>query len=62
MEKTVDRIAIEVVNHTEAINRLTTDVTGLKDKSTRLIDGQDKMIAIQNRLDRERIFTFLFNL
>ena len=57
LEKTVDKIALEVTKHTETINKILVDVTDLKEKNSRIIDGQDKMMLILQRLDQERIFT-----
>ena len=57
LEKTVDKIALEVVKHTEAIDKVSVDVTDLKEKSSIIMDGQDKMMVILQRLDQERIFT-----
>ena len=57
LEEKVDKIALEVVKHTEAIDKVSVDVTDLKEKSSRIIDGQDKMMVILQRLDQERIFT-----
>ena len=56
MEKTVDKIAVEVVKNTEAIKNLVTkeELGDFKNESfTRL----DKMITILSRLDQERVFT-----
>lgn len=47
----------EVTKHTETINKILVDVTDLKEKNSRIIDGQDKMMLILQRLDQERIFT-----
>ncbi len=57
LEKTVDKIALEVTKHTGAIDKILMDVTDLKEKNSRIIDGQDKMMVILQRLDQERIFT-----
>lgn len=57
LEKTVDKIALEVTKHTEVIDKILVDVTDLKEKNSRIIDGQDKMMVILQRLDQERIFT-----
>lgn len=56
LEKTVDKIALEVVKHTEAIKNLVTRDEFDK-KMDRVLDGQDKMTVILQRLDQERIFT-----
>jgi hypothetical protein len=56
LEKTVDKIALEVVKHTEAIKGLVTKeefVEFRNENFTRL----DNMIVILNRLDQERVFT-----
>ncbi len=56
LEKTVDKIALEVVKHTEAIKGLVTKEEFVEFKNanfTRL----DNMIVILNRLDQERVFT-----
>lgn len=58
LEKTVNKIALEVVKHTEAIDKVLVDVADLKKKTSRIINGQDKMTVILQRLDQERIFTF----
>ncbi len=56
LEKTVDKIALEVVKHTEAIKNLVTRDEFDK-KMDRVLDGQDKMTVILQRLDQERVFT-----
>lgn len=50
LEKVVDKIALEVVKHTEAIKNLVTRDEFDK-KIDRVLDGQDKMMVILQRLD-----------
>ena len=58
IKETLNKIAVEVVRHTKAIDKLTLDVRDLKDANSRMVDNQDKMIAILQRLDQERVFTY----
>lgn len=56
LERTVDKIALEVVKHTEVIKGLVTKEEFVEFKNenfTRL----DNMMTILQRLDQERIFT-----
>ena len=56
LEKTVDKIALEVVKHTEAIKSLVTkdEFAEFKNENfTRL----DNIMVVLNRLDQERVFT-----
>lgn len=57
LERVVDKIALEVVKHTEAIKNLVIRDEFDK-KMDRVLDGQDKMMVILQRLDQERLFTF----
>lgn len=57
LEKTVDKIALEVTKHTDAIKNLVTrdEFNEFRDENlTRL----DEMTTILRRLDEERLFTF----
>jgi hypothetical protein len=58
IQKTLGKIAMEVVKHSASINKLLLDVTGLKDQGLKVVNSQDKMMAIVERLDKERTFTF----
>lgn len=58
LEKTVGKIALEVVKHTEAIDKVVADAADIKERTSKIIDGQDKMMVILQRLDQERLFTF----
>lgn len=56
LEKTVDKIALEVIKHTEAIKGLVTKEEFVEFKNenfTRL----DNMMTILQRFDQERVFT-----
>jgi len=56
LEKTVDKIALEVIKHTEAIKGLVTKGEFVEFKNenfTRL----DNMMTVLQRLDQERVFT-----
>ncbi|MDD5195843.1 MAG: hypothetical protein PHQ96_09265 [Candidatus Omnitrophica bacterium] len=56
LEKTVDKIALEVVKHTEAIKGLVTkgEFSEFRNENfTRL----DNMMVVLSRLDEERVFT-----
>lgn len=57
LERVVDKIALEVVKHTEAIKNLVT-LDEFDKKMDLVLDGQDKMMVILQRLDQERLFTF----
>lgn len=56
LEKTVDKIALEVAEHSEAIKNLVTK-NEFDKKMDRVLHGQDEMMVILQRLDQERIFT-----
>lgn len=47
LEKTVNKIAQEVAKHTEPIDKVLEDVADLKEKSSRIIAGQDKTMVIR---------------
>ncbi|MEA3369363.1 MAG: hypothetical protein U9Q24_03295 [Candidatus Ratteibacteria bacterium] len=57
LELKADKIALEVTKHTGSIDKIVVDVADLKEKTSKIIDGQDKMMVILQRLDQERIFT-----
>ncbi|MFH1856508.1 MAG: hypothetical protein ABH836_04685 [Candidatus Omnitrophota bacterium] len=57
LEKTLEEIAVEVVKHTEVFGKMADDVSKLKQTTSELMNGQDKMLTILQRLDQERIFT-----
>lgn len=57
LEKKVDKIATEVIRHTEVIKGLVTkkEFTDFKHEN---FSRLDKMMTILTRLDQERMFTF----
>lgn len=57
LEKTVDKIALEVSKHTKAIEGLATkeEFTNFKNEN---LSRFDKALTILERLDQERLFTF----
>ena len=54
--KRIDKVAIQVVKNSEAINRMVTKEEFSEFKEEVLL-GQDRIITILERLDQERIFT-----
>ncbi len=56
LEKKVDKIALEVVKHTEAIKNLVTR-DEFNEKMDQVLESQDKVMVILQRLDQERVFT-----
>ena len=56
LEKKVDKITVEVVKHTEVIKNLVTR-DEFNEKMGKVLESQDKMMVILQRLDQERIFT-----
>ncbi|MCK4261615.1 hypothetical protein KAW55_06500 [bacterium] len=57
LERTVDKIALEVSKHTKAIEGLATKEEFTEFKSENLT-RLDKVLTILDRLDQERLFTF----
>ena len=54
--KRIDKVALQVVRNSEAINRMVTKEEFSEFKEEVLL-GQDRIITILERLDQERIFT-----
>ncbi len=49
-------VGLEILKHTETIKNLVTK-DEFNEKMDRVLDGQDKTMAILTRLDQERVFT-----
>ena len=56
LETSVDRLAIQVSKNTESIGKMVTREE-FNERMNQIADGQDRMMVILERLDKERIFT-----
>jgi len=56
VEKSIDVLASQVAENTVRLDNMVTREE-FKHEVSKLVDGQDKMITILQRLDQERIFT-----